>query len=468
VFSKLCQGIGHPDDSQMGRAPSHSMYFRDLGGRSGKGESGGVENAGLVSLVLQGALAATKSPKLPGRSTMKKSLVVLSLLLAARFAVAANLPATTSTFSSVFGGAAGGDVILLAPGNYGSFSGGTKSSMVTIQPNTTAGGTQANVILGSANLGASQNITIQNMTIGGGTVGNSSSPALHIHFVGNKFTGSLCINTPGDVNQDTLVDGNSFINVGQSCTEGRIGITGNNKNHSVANGVVISNNLISGPGPSDGIQITGGAYGTVIGPGNEFVGIKESGCGSVHCDPIQFYGAVRTTITGNYFHGNSTGIMSPDCNGSPMTLTNNVFVTDGEYPDQVVQAGASGDIISHNTFAGGARIRYGNPNGCGLSSNISVTNNVLTGGVWLSDGQSSGGLSMDYQLIPGGGAGSHTINGSPTYLGGTTPTTRAGYQLATGSLGVGAASDQTDIGVVIAGTQAQTPAPPSNLTGVVQ
>lgn len=399
---------------------------------------------------------------------MKKSLTLVTLLLAARFAGAANLGATPSTFSSVFNGAAGGSVVLLAPGNYGSFSGGTKSSMVTIQPDSSAGGTQANVVFSSANLSSAQNITMQNMTIGGGTVGNGSTPALHIHFVGNKFTGSLCINTPGDVNQDTLVDGNSFINVGQSCTEGRIGVTGNNKNHSVVNGVVISNNLISGSGPSDGIQITGGANGTVIGPGNEFTGIKESGCGSVHCDPIQFYGATNTTVTGNYFHGNSTGIMSPDCNGSPLIVTNNVFWTDGEYPDQIVQAGAKGDVISHNTFAGGAEIRYGNPNGCGLSSNVTITNNILTGGFFFSEGQSSSSFSIDYQLMPGGGTGSHTISGSPTYVGGSTPTTRTGYQLASGSLGVGAASDHTDIGITITGTQAQAPAPPTNLTGVVE
>ena len=399
---------------------------------------------------------------------MKKSLALLALLLTASLAGAANVRATTATFSAVFNAAAGGDVISLAPGNYGSFNGGTKSSMVTIQPDASAGGTQANVIFSSANLATAQNITMQNMTIGGGSVGNGNTPALHIHFVGNKFTGSICINTPGDVNQDTLVDGNSFINVGQSCTEGRIGVTGNNKSHRVPNGVVISNNLISGSGPSDGVQINGNAYGTVIGPGNEFVGIKESGCGSVHCDPIQFYGAVNTTITGNYFHGNSTGIMSPDCNGSPMILTNNVFVTDGEYPDQVVQAGANGDTISHNTFAGGARIRYGNPNGCGLSSNVTVTNNVVTGGFWFSEGQSSGSFNMDYQLIPGGGTGSHTINGSPIYVGGSTPAIRAGYQLAAGSPGGGSASDHTDIGVTITGTQPQAPAPPTNLTGVVQ
>jgi hypothetical protein len=419
-------------------------------------------------MVLLRALPARKSPKLLGMVIiMKKVLVVLGMLLAAGVAGAANLPATTSTFSSVFSGAAGGDVILLAPGNYGSFSGGTKSAMVTIQPNTAAGGTQANVIFGSANLTASQNITMQNMTIGGATVGNGSSPGLHIHFVGNKFTGSLCINTPVDVNQDTLVDGNSFINVGQSCTEGRIGVTGNNKNHSVVNGVVISNNLISGPGPSDGIQINGGAYGTVIGPGNEFVGIKQSGCGSVHCDPIQFYGAVNTTVRGNYFHGNSTGIMSSSSNGTPLTLTNNVFVTDGEYPDQLVQEGGHNDVITHNTFANGARIRFCNCNGTGLSSNETVINNIITGGISLTEGQTTSTFTMDYQLIPGGGTGSHTINGSPTYAGGATPSTYTGFQLAAGSLGLGAASDRTDIGVSITGTQAQSPAPPTNLTGVV-
>src|SRR5690348_11473570 len=111
--------------------------------------------------------------------------VILAFVLATLESFGATLTATPSNFGSVFASAQGGDIILLAPGNYGSFNGGSKSGMVTVQPNAGAGGTQSNVVFGSLNLGASQNLTFQNMTIGGATVGTGSSPGMHIHFVGD-------------------------------------------------------------------------------------------------------------------------------------------------------------------------------------------------------------------------------------------------------------------------------------------
>jgi len=50
-------------------------------------------------------------------------------------------------------------------------------------------------------------------------------------------------------------------NIGQSCTEGRLGITGNNVTHSVASGITVRNITFSGSGPSDGIQLNGGVRG---------------------------------------------------------------------------------------------------------------------------------------------------------------------------------------------------------------
>ena len=404
--------------------------------------------------------SGSSTPRSEGSVSHHNRLILLTAVcsLLCANARAATLHSTTANFASTFSSAQGGDTILLAAGNYGSFSGGSKASMVTISPDTAAGGTQSNVVFGSLNFGSAQNITMQGMTIGGGTVGSGSTAALHIHLVGNKFTDALCINTPTNVNQDTVVDGNSFINIGQSCTEGRIGVTGNNVNHTVVNGVVIKNNLLQGSGPSDGIQINGGAYGTVIGPGNEFVGIKESGCGTVHCDPIQFYGAVNTTITGNFFHGNSTGLMSSSSNGTPVAITNNVFLTDGEYPDQIVQEGGHNDVIRHNTFAGGARIRFGNPNGTGLSSNETVVDNIITGGLNLTDGQTSTTFTMSNNMGPGS-LGANSLNATPIYTGGTTPSTWSGFKLASNSPGVGRASDGTDIGITVGGTP--PPPPPS-------
>lgn len=396
-----------------------------------------------------------------GTRASGKLLLLLSMSFLA--ASGADRSATPSTFASVWSSALGGDTILLSPGSYGAFSGGSKSSVVTITPDPGTGGTRSNVVFGALNLGSSQNITFQNLTVGGATVGTSSAPALHIHLVGITFTAPVCILTPANVNQDTLIDSSSFINIGQSCTEGRLGVRG--YNNTVTNGVVISNNLFSQPGPSDGVQIIGGAYGTVIGPGNEFVGIKQSGCGAVHCDPIQFYGASRTTIIGNYVHGNSTGIMSSGSGSDVIIVTNNVFVTDGEYPDQIVQEGGSNDVFDHNTFANGARIRLCNCNGTGLNSNETVTNNILTGGLSLTEGQSTSGFTMGNNLSPGGGLGTNSVTGVPTYVGGSQPTSMAGYALTSTSLGHLAASNGADIGVSTGPVVPDT-TPPSVPTGL--
>ena len=111
---------------------------------------------------------------------------------------------------------------------------------------------------------------------------------------------------------------------------------------------------------------------------------------------------------------------------------NNVFVTDGEYPDQVVIGGGSGDVINHNVFANGARIRIGKVN-VGASARETVTNNVMTGGFWFSESQSTSGFTLSNNL-GNGLPGTANVSGTPKYAGGTAPTTRAGYALASGAL----------------------------------
>jgi hypothetical protein len=374
----------------------------------------------------------------------------------------ATISSGTSLMTAVQNVSSGGTVCLNA-GSY-SFSGTvTKSSMTYVQP--AKGVTAAQVTISSANVGQSSNITFTGMTVGDATIGTTEgdpSP-FHIHFQSNTFTGPLCIYTSSNMtNADIVVDGNSFAGVGQSCTEGRIGIQGLNTSHSADNGVVISNNMIGPGGAADGIQITGSARGTRI-LNNEFTGIKQSLCGTIHCDPIQFYGADNTDVEGNYFHGNSTGVMNPDGNGSPTTYRNNVFVTDGEYPDQIVCGGCNGDTIDHNTFANGARIRMGKINTSSFSASETMTNNIISGGFNLTEGQTTGGLGIDYDLIPGGGGGGNGINGSPTYVGGSSPSSYVGYQLASTSLGKKAGSDGKDIGPVF-DAQVQVPLPPMNLS----
>jgi len=264
--------------------------------------------------------------------------------------------------------------------------------------------------------------------------------------------------------------------VGQSCTEGRLGIDGDNVNHTVANGIVISNTTFNGPtsgsNGADGIQINGGAYGTYIGPGNTFSNIVETYCGSVHCDGIQFYGATNTTVDSNFFINDSDGIMTPDCNGSPMTVTNNVFIqNNGSATNELVIGGGHGDLISHNTFStiNGTAPRFGNPNSCGLNTNEVITNNILPSGIDLTEGQSTSSFTMSNNLCSETcGFGSNNLAGTPTYVGGSLTSIYNGFALTPTSIGYNKASDGKNIGINIATPIAGSPAPPTDIQVVVQ
>ncbi len=356
----------------------------------------------------------------------------------------------SSGLQSAVQSAAAGSVICLNAGNYGNITVTTsKSSMVTIA--AAAGVSSSQVTLGFTDVTTSSNLTFEGLTVEGGNVGSSSSSATHIHWVEDEFTSGLCIQAPTSANIDVLVEGSTFIDIstGGCSNEGRLEVNGDNEGPSGVNGVVIAHDLFQTGSPSgctDGVNITGGASGTVIGPGDEFAGLKQGSC-AAHVDSIQFYGATDTTVTGDYFHGNSDGIMSPDGNGSPMTVTNSVFDTDGEYPDQIVIGGGGNDVISHDTFGHGARVRIGHVNVGATASNETIVNNVLTGGLELTEGQSSSGWMMEYNLVEGEVLGAHSIKGKPVYVGGgSEPSTWAGWALTSASPGHLAAGDGGDMG----------------------
>lgn len=360
----------------------------------------------------------------------------------------------SSELSTAIANAAGGDTICLNSGSYPGFTtSSAKSSMVTVQP--AAGATPT---VGAISFQSASNITIKGVTLGGASLGLytgsiNNTYSTHIHFLNNRFTGPMCIDTAGDVNQDTLVDGNSFINVGQGCGEGRITVRGTNTNETHVNGVVISNNIIGNPngtdtGASDGVNFGASAYGTQIGPGNVFANIHESACGSVHCDAIQQYGGSHTTIIGNFIWHNSTGIMSPD-SSDHMTITNNVFDNEDGYYAPIKISGGNGDVITHNTIvgpAGSAGLSIGGAN-VGTSTNETVRDNIIRDGI--TDGAGGSGDIIDYNLCARSCGGSHGIAGTGTFVGGSSGwTTATALQLASGSLGIGKASDGTNMGIL--------------------
>src|SRR6266487_5709026 len=144
--------------------------------------------------------------------------VVATALLLPGAAWAADVNATPSNLASVYAAAQGCDVIHLAAGNYGTFSGGSKSSMVTLiaQP-----GAVASI---APNLGGSvNNVTFDGLTI----QGVYTNGARNVSFVNSKFTSMARIDTPvtgANILFDRVVfDG---IDACGTCYEGRLTVRG--------------------------------------------------------------------------------------------------------------------------------------------------------------------------------------------------------------------------------------------------
>jgi hypothetical protein len=370
-------------------------------------------------------------------------LAALATLPAA--AQAADLHATTGNLSSVFSGAQGGDVIHLAAGSYGRFSGGAKAGRVTLVPEP---GAQVTMSVGFS---PASNITLSGMTISGGTV----SGARDITIANSTFTDTLNI-VSTVANANILVDHSTFNNISpcSSCPEGRVTVTTEGSKPPGPSGVTISNSVFSG-GNSDGVQITGNANGVVVGPGNEFSNLAQSS--SVHTDSIQLYGASNTTITGNYIHDAAEGIMAPDGGDSGyLHIENNVF---SRIDQQGVYLGFKpGLVLNHNTFAAGVMLHDDPTKGGNATVGAIIKNNMLLNGVSKENLMSNAIAEEDYNLLAGG-SGAHDIkSGKPTFAAGASPTTFAGFLLAAGSLGAKAADDGADMGI-LPGPPPQAPAP---------
>ena len=79
-----------------------------------------------------------------------------------------------------------------------------------------------------------------------------------------------------------------------------------------------------------------------------------------------------------------------------------------------------------------------------MASDASSTGAMGAAPAPVSNGSSYG--TNDHNLNAGV-SGTGNITGTPNFLGGSNPTTYAGFRLSSGSPGRGAASDGTDMGV---------------------
>jgi len=99
-----------------------------------------------------------------------------------------------------------------------------------------------------------------------------------------------------------------------------------------------------------------------------------------------------------------------------MTVTNNVFVKDpSSQADEIMIAGDRATCSTTILSVTPAATSLGNPNNCGLSSNETLTNNVLQARQF-NGGQAGGAIAQDYNLIPAAAPARTRSNGSPTYV----------------------------------------------------
>lgn len=247
---------------------------------------------------------------------------------------------------------------------------------------------------------------------------------------------------------------------GSAYHEGRVQIMGGQ--HAQSDGVTIQNSVFEA-GCQDGIQ-SDGAGGTVV-TGTTFHNIKfdtafaDPLCGS-HPDAIQYYcgangggvgsGCGNLTIQDSYFYDDQVGVVDYDSQTEEMVITNTVFDTippatgNTSAPcDAICLHSGRGLTVDHVTMYAAGMDTGANNDGGTAATGWSITNSIME-----SQPTSGTFTARDHNLCTVGTCtGTGSLNGSPTYVGGSHPSVFANWALTSGSLGHAAASDSADIGV---------------------
>lgn len=363
--------------------------------------------------------------------------------------------------ASAVSSAAAGSTICLNNGNYGTanFSSISKSNFVTVQSVSGRGATI------SPQIGNSKFLRFSNLTIAGASINGCAS---NIQLTSSTFTSGASISDRGfscSYPLNITIDGSIFSNLSGAGYEGRISVV-DDDGHQPSLGIVISNNEIRDGCNSDGVFLAGGASGVQIGPGNVFSNIIQSG--PVHCDNIQFYGSGwNNSIIKNLFKAGSSFLMLVDSADNAI-ISHNIFDGTGDGAGIKLQiAQTSNTTFEHNTLKNAGM-------SINLGSTATIKNNAFINSTYNPNAQGSisgcSNCAASYNISTGAITGTNSIQGTPTFLGGTSPTTWAGWQLTSGSLGYRNASDGNDRGVNYYGVGTTPPAvgtalivPPLNL-----
>ncbi len=422
------------------------------------------------------------------RSFSKTIILIVSLLGISLLMLSGNTikaAACTSTLSngsglnSAFAAALPGSTICLNAGDYGSFTGGQKSNNVTIKaaPNVD----REDVSFGF-NFNPASNITIDGVTINSGHMAdqnlldgnNQPLPRLlkNIIIKNSKIIAQIHVrgdnirqaNIVFDSNLFTVWDPSDCIFDTPACNEAFLWITGPPEHISgaPASGVTVQNNEFTGF-LGDGVNV--GAKGVQV-IGNVFHDMYPGTSEGVHADAIQLYGSTETHIRGNYFYNLPDGDPAVQATDSAdhELIEDNVIASSVSCDWFISMFSDNGSIIRHNTLASTdlngcdhrARISMGAktcggrpPTECDAGVGTIIKDNII-GTIGLGDNaeieEFSNNLVRDLDDLTFIDGYENNTEGTPTFVGGNTPTTWAGFALAENSLGENAASDDTDMG----------------------
>jgi hypothetical protein len=379
-------------------------------------------------------------------------LIAAALALVAIFAVtsvsrADDLRATPETLAAVYAGAKGGDVILLAAGDYGEFEAGQKSSTVTLRPEP---GAAAKIAL---TLKDASHLRVEGVTVSGaGFYGTTNN----ITVKDSAFVGPALIRLTSDTHSNILFDHNTHagIDVCEECYEGRIHVISEGAGPI---GVTIQNSTLGPGGNADGIQVS--AEGVRV-LNNEFREIRQ--IDAAHTDALQLFGDAHTEVRGNYFHDVDVAIMAPDGSAGDV-ISDNVFVGGDYLPS--IQLGSQVDTkFVHNTVLS-TDVYMDHKEDATPSRGGLMADNIMIGSRFMASPERCVGCVITHNLFDRGvrASGDHLEFGLPQFVGGPAPVTYAGFALTPESRGRGTASDGGDRGARVA-TSEPTPTPTATET----
>jgi hypothetical protein len=368
------------------------------------------------------------------------------------FAACDTLVNPGENISAAVANAPAGSTVCLNSGTHNKLilNGVEKNPRVTVQ---SASGKGAKLAVEMRN-GVS-GITLDSLTITSGYIYGSTPHDITISH--SDFVENARMVIDGAVHSNILLDGNAHNNnnIPANSVSGRVDLPYGSDLHS---GVTVQNSDFIG-GCSDGIHAHVGLniY------NNRFINIVVGSCpNDPHTDAIQFVRATGSEgphIRGNYFENNEQVLTAFDRIANAV-IEDNVFVSGPiGRPWQIEWYSDSNSIIRHNTLLYSASCAYklpcaqiylGRKSADPAGEGTIVVDNIAT---MISVNDGSTAARIDHNLVRRGARASD-LSGSPTFIGGTDPSTWNGFQLESTSLGVNAASDGSNLGSRIFGGSA--------------